>query len=480
MKNKGSNKVIRAGMWYTIINFVTKGTAYLTTPIFTRIMNIDDIGDFSNINAWSQVLLYLITFDMSVSLSVARFDYEEEIDKYTSSILIYGSVITGVFYLIVLLKLDFFCELFSMPPYAIHILFVYMLVYPALLVYQMRNMFSYKYIASAFISISSLTLSIGCSLVLVQLTKDQLLGRVIGNFVPITLFCIVIYICIVIKGGRVSAKYLSYALKVSFPMIWHSIAIHLLGSGDRIVIKRILGANANALYTVAFTTGTLASALWNAMNSAWSPWSAERMNKGEINIMKKASRWYVLFFMVVILGLLLITPEILYVMGGRQYKEAVYVLPPVIVSCLCQFVYSLYVNAEFYLKKQTRIAVATVIASGLNLLLNFFLIPRFGYVAAAYTTLFGYLFLLVFHFVSLFMLGKKDWYDNKFNFLIIGIFLFLVPLFNLLYHHNSVRYICIILIIFVLIYLLLHFRISSLECIKAKFKKVFESSFKHF
>lgn len=204
------------------------------------------------------------------------------------------------------------------------------------------------------------------------------------------------------------------------------------------------------------------------------------MNKGEINIMKKASRWYVLFFTVVILGLLLITPEILYVMGGRQYKEAVYVLPPVIVSCLCQFVYSLYVNAEFYLKKQTRIAVATVIASGLNLLLNFFLIPRFGYVAAAYTTLFGYLFLLVFHFVSLFMLGKKDWYDNKFNFLIIGIFLFLVPLFNLLYHHNSVRYICIILIIFVLIYLLLHFRISSLECIKAKFKKVFESSFKHF
>lgn len=51
MKNKGSSKAIRAGMWYTIINFVTKGTAYLTTPIFTRIMNIDDIGDFSNINA---------------------------------------------------------------------------------------------------------------------------------------------------------------------------------------------------------------------------------------------------------------------------------------------------------------------------------------------------------------------------------------------------------------------------------------------
>ncbi len=278
-------------------------------------------------------------------------------------------------------------------------------------------------------------------MILVCTMQDQLLGRVIGTFIPIAIFCFVLYIWTIVRGKGVSMKYLKYALKVSFPMIWHSIAIHLLGIGDRLVIVRVLGEEKNALYSVAFTSAVIASALWNAMNSAWSPWSAERMNRGETDQMRKASRPYVLGFSVVIAIMLLVTPEILLIMGGRGYMEAVFVLPPVIVGCLCQFIYSLYVNAEFYLKKQTRIAIATMIAAGLNLGLNILLIPRFGYVAAAYTTLFGYLFLLLFHFASLMTLKKKDWYDNKFNFIIVGVFLLLVPVFNWLYMHNTLRYI---------------------------------------
>ena len=57
MKNKGSNKVIRAGMWYTIINFVTKGTAYLTTPIFTGINILYSLGDVSRIIVCRVVLV---------------------------------------------------------------------------------------------------------------------------------------------------------------------------------------------------------------------------------------------------------------------------------------------------------------------------------------------------------------------------------------------------------------------------------------
>lgn len=440
MEKNSSKKAFRAGIWYTAVNFLTKGAAFLQTPIFTRLMSKKDIGAFSNINSWQQVLIYLVTFEMSVSLGVARFDYKDELDQYTASILVYGSVITAVFYGIVLLNMEYFCALLSMPAYAIHILFIYMLVYPALLAYQSRNLFEYKYVASSIVSLSSIMLSIGCSVILVMNMENQLLGRVIGAFVPIALFCFVLYVWTILRGRGVSLKYAKYALKVSFPMIWHSIAIHLLGIGDRLVITKLLGEEKNALYSVAFTSAIIASALWNAMNSAWSPWAAERMNAGETEQMKRASRPYVLSFAGVIIVMLLITPEILLLMGGRGYMEAINVLPPVIVSCLCQFVYSLYVNAEFYLKKQFRIALATMIAAALNLGMNFMLIPRFGYVAAAYTTLFGYLFLFIFHFSSLMNLGKRDWYDNRFNLLLLGLFLLLVPASTWLYGHASIRY----------------------------------------
>lgn len=458
MSENKESKAIKAGISYTVVNFFTKGSIYFTTPIFTRIMTKEDIGAYSNINAWYQVLIYILTFDMAVSLGVARFDYKEELDKYSASILVYGSGITLIAYGIVLANMEFFCSLFSMPAYAIHIIFFYMLVNPALSVFQTRKMFQFEYKASAAITLLTLGLSVGFSLLLVYSMSNQLMGRVIGNYVPVAIVCVCLYIWTIVKGKGISLKYLKYAVAISFPMIWHSIAIHLLASGDRIVITKLLGAESNAMYTVAFTTASIASALWNAMNSAWSPWSTEKMNSGDTEMMKKASRGYLLLFAFVVLWLLMLTPDILMIMGGRNYNEAVFVLPPVIVAGVCQFVYSFYVNAEFYLKKQTRIALATVIAAVLNLGLNYLLIPRYGYVAAAYTTLFGYLFLLVFHSISLFGLGKKHWYDNRFNYMIVTFFLVMVPITNYLYKQNTIRYILVAALTIITIALAIRFR----------------------
>ena len=145
-------------------------------------------------------------------------------------------------------------------------------------------------------------------------------------------------------------------------------------------------------------------------------------------------------------------------MGGKAYIEAVFVLPPVIVGCLCQFVYSFYINAEFYLKKQTRIAIATMISAALNLGLNYLLIPRFGYIAAAYTTLFGYLFLLVFHSISLYGLGKRHWYDNRFNYMVVAVFLIMVPVTNALYAHSIIRYIVIAVLFMITVFLAFRYR----------------------
>ena len=438
------NAVIKAGLWYTVSNFLTRGAIFLTTPIFTRLMSKADIGAYANLNSWHQVLLPIVTLELTTSLGLARFDYKDELDEYTSSTLVIGTAITAFFYLIVLLNMEFFEKLFTLDAYAIHVMFIYMMVYPAMLMFQSRNMFEYKYKASTAISISSMLLSVALALILtIYSENNKLFARIMGYFVPLILFCVVLYIYILVKGKKVSFKYFKYAVVLGAPMVWHSLAIHLLGTGDRIIITNILGKEANALYTVAFTTGYIANMLWNAMNNAWSPWSQERMNTGETDEMKKASHGYILLYAAVIIMLLLVSPEILLLMGGREYAEAIYVLPPVIVGCMCQFLYSLYVNAEFYLKKQTRIAVSTLAAAGLNIGLNIWLIPKFGYVAAAYTTLFGYLCLLLFHYTSLRLLKKTYWYDNKFNFLVMLFFLLMVPVSNFLYGHTVLRYVII-------------------------------------
>lgn len=447
MSKTDTRTVVKAGVWYTIVNFISKGAIFLTTPIFTRLMSTNDIGGFANITSWFQILVPLITFDMYVSLSIARFDYKDELDTYISSTLICGSVFTGIAYGIVLLNMKFFCTFFSMNEYAVHVIFIYMLVYPALQMLQQKNLFLYKYKLSALVTLLSLVLSVGCALILTVSYKDKLLGRTIGYFVPLIIINAVIYLYFLAKGNGVSLKYIKYAVSISFPMIWHAMATQVLSAGDRIVITNRIGEEANAMYSVAYTCSMVVTVLWSSMNSAWSPWTIERMNAGNTEEIKKASRPYILFFAVIVVFMMLISPELLWIMGGNSYMEAKDCLPPVMVGLVCQFVYSLYINAEFYLKKQNRIAIGTVIAAVINILLNLVFVQRYGYVAAAYTTLIGYILLLLFHYLSLKKLGKGDWYDNYFNWLIVLVFILLIPLFLFLYRYTVLRYVVILLVV---------------------------------
>ena len=54
---------------------------------------------------------------------------------------------------------------------------------------------------------------------------------------------------------------------------------------------------------------------------------------------------------------------------------------------------------EYYYKKTKLIALGTMLAAGMNILLNAVFIPTFGYVAAAYTTVACYLLYYLLHVV---------------------------------------------------------------------------------
>ena len=87
-----------------------------------------------------------------------------------------------------------------------------------------------------------------------------------------------------------------------------------------------------------------------------------------------------------------------------------------------------------------RISIGTILAAGINFGLNLLLVPRYGYIVAGYTTLVGYLCLLVYHFFSCKISRLGNWYDDRFNLLIVAAFLLLLPIINWLYSAPIVRY----------------------------------------
>lgn len=142
---------------------------------------------------------------------------------------------------------------------------------------------------------------------------------------------------------------------------------------------------------------------------------------------------------------MLISPEILLIMGGKNYIEAKYVMPPVAFGCICQFLYTMYVNVEQFYRKTIGMAVASIFAALLNYLLNSLFIPTCGYIAAAYTTLFSFLWLLFSHMLLVKQMHLLKVYSTKFVFSILMGLCVITLCINLLYSINIIRYIIIVI-----------------------------------
>ena len=107
-----------------------------------------------------------------------------------------------------------------------------------------------------------------------------------------------------------------------------------------------------------------------------------------------------------------VSPEAVKILYAKPYHECMWVIPPVALGTLCQYFYTNYVNQELFHKKTLMIAVNSIIAALINTGLNYVFIQKYGYIAAAYTTLAGYFILMILHFISTKLILKEDIYHN--------------------------------------------------------------------
>ena len=454
-KGKSGNIVAKAGIWYTICNFIFRGMAFITTPIFTRLLTKSEVGSFSNMSSWISILTVLTALDFHSSIIRSKLEHEDDIDSYIWSILSMTTFVTIILYVVVFVFQGFFVNLFQMEMKYINIMFIYLLVSPAylMLITKQRAFFKYKF----FVVLTGISIAVSTflSLGLVLFMNDKLLGRFVGTYIPQIIIGIIIYIYLAYIGKKIKFKYWKYATVICLPLVPHVLSIYLLSASDKVIITKISGAEYTAIYSIAYSCYNIVTILYDSMNKAWAPWLLESLHYEKYAEIKKVSKIYIAIFFIISTGVLMVVPELIYILGGKQYMSAIYCLPPLITSCVFEFIYTMYVNIEFYQKKTISVAGATIIATVLNIILNFIFIPmmpEYGYIIAAYTTFVGYAFLFVLHYYLVKFMGMAFIYDIKYILIILGSFTFLSIIFNLLYKLLFVRYFIIVIYGIVILY----------------------------
>lgn len=455
MSKNDKPSLVKVGIVYTISNIIVKGMAFITTPFFSRILSQSEYGQFSNISSWISILITIITLDLFSSVSMAKYDYDKEIKQYMSSALLFGNIVTLLFYIVFELNMVWFEDILAMSRTYIRIMFVYFFFYPAIQIYLAKYRIYNEYKNVIKMTWMNTLVAVFSQVLLVLILSDKLLGRVLGNYAAVALFSIIPWAIIIYHGRSFSSKYYRHALRLAVPLIPHVLSGILLVSSDRIMINSICGSVDAGLYSLAYTISAIASVLLTSLNQAWVPWMYDRFETDREEI-AEVMKPYTLLFFVFCCGLMLFGPEAVLVMGGKAYLPSRFVVPPVVLALLLQFVYTQYVNIEFYRKRNGFISVATIVATVINIGLNYLLLPVFGYMVAAYTTVIGYLVMVISHYcVVKFIIKEPPLYAGETFLIAIALSVVMMVLSLISYNITAMRLVLIAIYVGILVFGLL-------------------------
>ena len=230
------------------------------------------------------------------------------------------------------------------------------------------------------------------------LKTNLYLGRIIPTATITTIFGIMIVILVLRKGKiQIKREYIRYAMAISAPLIFHGIALNILSQSDRIMITALADSSQTGIYSLIYNFSMIATVITTTLEGVWVPWFINKLKEGSRKEIGVVAKDYIHLMTYAMSCLLLVAPEVVKILANKNYWEGISIIPPVVLANYVIFAYSLYVNIEHYYKKTPYITINTIIAAVSNIILNFIFIPKFGYVAAAYTTLASYVISFALH-----------------------------------------------------------------------------------
>ena len=424
-KYRDMSVTTKASLWYTVCNVISKGLALLTTPIFTRMLSEEEYGTFALFQSWYAILIIFTSFNLFLAgYTKGLLLYKGNEDEFTASSLMQTTCLTLSGALIYFIGIKWWTLLFDLPPHLMAAMFIELLFMPGLEFWAAQKRFEYQYKQFVLVTLSMSMLSIISGVIAVLLSKYKLEARVYTDVGSKIVFAGILYLILLYRGKHYFHKdYWLYNFRFNLPLIPHYLSNYALNQLDRLMIGKMAGKAEVGFYSVAYSVSMMMNLVTTAINNALTPFIYQSLNYNTVEKIKKKT--VIIFYIVAGMCIfsMAFAPEVVLIFGGKEYMDAVYVIPPIAASVYFIFLYSMFSTVEYYYQKTGWIAIATTVSAGLNAVLNFIFIKLFGYYAAGYTTLVCYICLAFSHYffykkvIREELPDVKQIYDGKYIFL---------------------------------------------------------------
>jgi len=230
-------------------------------------------------------------------------------------------------------------------------------------------------------------------------------SRFLGFFVPAFTFFIIL--TSVFKPRFFTNDFEEYKNKVilCFPFFFASIASWIVESVDKFMLAGMISLEELAVYSVGYKFGMVMLLLTSAYSRAWMPYVVENIKSSKAII--KALIFSIVLLLSVFSGYLVAIYFVYPIIVPESYHSGMLVTIVIGGAYLIDGIAKLFNSIFVSLGRQGIYVMVTVVSGVGNMFMNYFLIPEYGYMGAAYATLISFLTALLLSLIYFSQIKRK-------------------------------------------------------------------------
>ncbi len=375
---------------FALGNVLSKLILSLLLPLYTRVLTTAEYGTAELITSYSQLIIPLIS--MSIGDALFRFSMDKKQDSRT--VLSNSYIVLGAGTIFLLILVPFLKYISSIGKWSIYLALI--------CIFSMwRSAFSLYSKAvgkSKIFALDNILYNLFLALSnIILLTvfhfgiQGYFLSQIIANVLSIIFLMYANKLFYIKFSNCISGKLIKMMLIYSIPLIFNSISWGVMSTADRIMLKSMISESANGIYAAAAKIPSLLSLITGVFTQAWSlsviqDYEEEKDNKFYENVFKMTH-------MGVVFGTLLMlfcNNWLFSWLLGEDFAESVKYVPCLLIGTVF-LTYSNYFSPLFSAVKNTKIImISGLVASIINVILNYVLISSVGIIGACFATSISY------------------------------------------------------------------------------------------
>lgn len=372
---------------------------FFILPLLTHKLDVTEFAVYSL--AQLIAALFGTVFYLGISSALARSYYDYDDDTNRLSVVYTGFLITcfgailqlGIGYLFRnIISVNLFDSdkwgqfvFLSLVASALNILTQYFLLYLRILK---------KAFIVGFSGVLVLLGNLCFTFLFFEFVGNKIFSPVIANIVSqLLLLLLLAYSSKEIIKGHFLKHEFKILLMFGVPTIFTSISVAIVEWSDRLFIKEYLSLEDAGIYNLGYKFASVISIfVITPFVQVWNPIMMEsRRNPDNKNVFRIVFKYYFEFGIYAVVVASLLLPDLIYAfIPQSSYQKGIEIFPIIMLGVLLNGLNNIVNAGLLYSRKISFMSVLAYAVAALNLVLNFLLIPKYGYYGAAWASLITY------------------------------------------------------------------------------------------